>query len=298
VSEAVVLAAYNETVYQIQKALKERGYDPGRLDGLWGEKTEEAVRKFQQEKGLFVSGKLDEKTQESLEIATHNGGEGKTKSLSQEGMTVEQLGKNIDQFVKQLEYVNTRISKLVDEQKDEANFIVNLGKEYGFFIPLITGILTICLLAYANRLTTYIRRHNLDSKQTDILAICNERYDKMWELLWQVSHGRHGTSVTRDAAFSIYRRYWGLQHDQYQYFKKGFVEESTFKYWLTSRNLDWHANPQITIGGITYQEGWNMVKKSNNLPDDDFLNIMTIAMENSFNDGPDKAIQYFHTTVK
>lgn len=60
--------AYHEGVYEAQKKLKELGYNPGSLDGLWGKKTREAVRQFQKDMKLPVTGRLDQKTTEKLGI--------------------------------------------------------------------------------------------------------------------------------------------------------------------------------------------------------------------------------------
>lgn len=56
----------DDTVYQVQKKLKELGYDPGPTDGVWGRKTTLAIKRFQRDKGLPVTGKLDERTQAEL----------------------------------------------------------------------------------------------------------------------------------------------------------------------------------------------------------------------------------------
>ena len=45
---------------------RKQGYNPGPVDGVWGKKTESALKKFQQDNGLSVTGKLDEKTQKKL----------------------------------------------------------------------------------------------------------------------------------------------------------------------------------------------------------------------------------------
>ena len=45
-----------EEVRQIQTALQNRGYDPGSVDGIYGERTEAAVRQFQADQGLAVDG--------------------------------------------------------------------------------------------------------------------------------------------------------------------------------------------------------------------------------------------------
>ena len=176
--------------------------------------------------------------------------------------------------------------------------IATFGKDYSSYFPLLT-LLTIYVLWQGNRLvkkshelTRLASEQNKASQQTNILAICNDRYDKMWQLLWEVSQDE--PPISNAAAYGIYRRFWGLQHDQYQYFKRGYVEEDTFKYWLRARNLDWHAPVPLIIGTMTFQDGWRAVKAQQGLPDQEFIQIMDIAMEDPHGHGPDKAIKYFH----
>ena len=59
-------ASYNPEIYQAQKALKELGYNPGKPDGIWGNKTKKAVERFQSDNGLPVTGKLDRQTKNRL----------------------------------------------------------------------------------------------------------------------------------------------------------------------------------------------------------------------------------------
>jgi ankyrin repeat protein len=58
----------DHNVYQVQKKLKELGYDPGFADGIWGKKTTSAIKRFQRDNGLPVTGHLDEKTRAKLII--------------------------------------------------------------------------------------------------------------------------------------------------------------------------------------------------------------------------------------
>jgi hypothetical protein len=51
---------HREDVRIIQKYLKKEGYDPGRIDGLLGPKTTEAVKAYQAEKSLVIDGKITE----------------------------------------------------------------------------------------------------------------------------------------------------------------------------------------------------------------------------------------------
>ena len=55
-----------EDVYALQSALKERGYDPGQLDGVYGKKTARAVRRFQKDRGFKVDGIAGPETLKAL----------------------------------------------------------------------------------------------------------------------------------------------------------------------------------------------------------------------------------------
>ena len=51
---------------QIQLALKRRGYDPGPVDGLMGRRTSNAIRAFQAEHGLAITGMVSRTLYELL----------------------------------------------------------------------------------------------------------------------------------------------------------------------------------------------------------------------------------------
>jgi len=56
----------------LQRRLVEFGYDPGPIDGIWGRKTEAALKDFQRQRGLTSSGKIDEETKSALGLRTCN----------------------------------------------------------------------------------------------------------------------------------------------------------------------------------------------------------------------------------
>lgn len=56
-------------VQHLQTMLNGLGYETGRKDGYFNAQTEEAVRRFQQEHGLSVTGQVDAKTAEAIEQA-------------------------------------------------------------------------------------------------------------------------------------------------------------------------------------------------------------------------------------
>ena len=60
-------ASSHNTVLQAQRTLTSNGYDPGTPDGIMGPRTRSAIRKFQRDTGLPMSGRLDRRTLATLE---------------------------------------------------------------------------------------------------------------------------------------------------------------------------------------------------------------------------------------
>jgi hypothetical protein len=58
-----------DVVRQAQSALQDAGFEPGRIDGVMGPKTESALRQFQAAQGLPQTGRLDATTQKQLMAA-------------------------------------------------------------------------------------------------------------------------------------------------------------------------------------------------------------------------------------
>ena len=55
-------------VFQAEKHLKAAGFDPGPVDGILDTQTQAALRQYQTQKGLPVTGKLDHASRQALEI--------------------------------------------------------------------------------------------------------------------------------------------------------------------------------------------------------------------------------------
>jgi peptidoglycan hydrolase-like protein with peptidoglycan-binding domain len=63
---AGALALNGADVAQAQRALRERGHDPGAIDGALGPRTTAALRAFQEAQGLAPTGRLDDATRAKL----------------------------------------------------------------------------------------------------------------------------------------------------------------------------------------------------------------------------------------
>lgn len=62
------VGARGETVRQIQTVLRDWGYDPGPADGVYGSRTEAAVRRFQAKNGLTADGVAGSQTLAAMGI--------------------------------------------------------------------------------------------------------------------------------------------------------------------------------------------------------------------------------------
>ncbi|MGH7845541.1 MAG: peptidoglycan-binding domain-containing protein [Candidatus Binatia bacterium] len=58
-----------DNIKEVQQALKDKGHDPGSIDGIMGQQTQQALRSFQQQEGLKATGTLDDKTAQKLGVS-------------------------------------------------------------------------------------------------------------------------------------------------------------------------------------------------------------------------------------
>jgi peptidoglycan hydrolase-like protein with peptidoglycan-binding domain len=104
---ANLLAQGSEPVRQAQQALKDKGFDPGPIDGLYGPKTREAVLRYQKENKILANGRLGGDTYESLGVKRDAPGEHMEaagghlkKSYTKGGKDIGQGGKDLGQNLK------------------------------------------------------------------------------------------------------------------------------------------------------------------------------------------------------
>jgi peptidoglycan hydrolase-like protein with peptidoglycan-binding domain len=71
-----------ERVKAVQQALKDKGYDPGAVDGVMGPRTRAALKDFQKKEGVKDTGRLDQETLAKLGV------EGQTSGTSASPPTI------------------------------------------------------------------------------------------------------------------------------------------------------------------------------------------------------------------
>ena len=78
------IGSRSEEVNKIQQELKNRGYYDGNIDGIFGEKTKNAVIKFQKDNGLTADGIAGKHTLKALNITEDTGAYGGLSSSDYE----------------------------------------------------------------------------------------------------------------------------------------------------------------------------------------------------------------------
>jgi peptidoglycan hydrolase-like protein with peptidoglycan-binding domain len=71
-----------DDVMTAQQALKDKGHDPGMIDGRMGPRTRTALKDYQKAEGLKVNGRLDNETRGRLGMPMHTSKMGKAMSPS------------------------------------------------------------------------------------------------------------------------------------------------------------------------------------------------------------------------
>jgi peptidoglycan hydrolase-like protein with peptidoglycan-binding domain len=117
-----------------QQALKDKGFDPGPIDGVDGPKTDAAVREYQQKNNLTVDGRLNTEVMDSLGLHGHTAaghfdkaGDAVSEHYSKGGKDMKQGGKKLTKDVKTGEYGNAP----VDFGKNVGKGAAKIGKGTG-----------------------------------------------------------------------------------------------------------------------------------------------------------------------
>jgi len=88
-------AQSNSDVKKVQQTLRDKGYDPGQIDGVLGPQTRRAIGQYQKSEDLPVTQRLDAKTAGKLGVGQESVG-GSFKAAGQEvGEGGEQVGHEI-----------------------------------------------------------------------------------------------------------------------------------------------------------------------------------------------------------
>jgi hypothetical protein len=127
---------------------------------------------------------------------------------------------------------------------------------------VLIGVATISVLILTLKLNTRSQALAKQSKQADVLADFNARFSRTWEM--------RANADIKDNPIVFYERFWSLQFDQFDAWRRGFVPEESFAFWANSRYDDWVANK--SLGQMGYKDGFR--KTVEDWKDSAFLTFM------------------------
>jgi hypothetical protein len=136
---------------------------------------------------------------------------------------------------------------------------------------IITGLGTLFILCITIIIT-------LRSKRTDILLEVDKRFNESQRYRRKING-----SQNKEEATSYYYDFWNVQHNQYDCWKQGYIDDATFKYWMTLRKHDYDAKK--SIAGMEFKEGWEVVAEE--YKDTDFAPFINKVFES----GVDEAFE-------
>lgn len=133
-SVAPVALAQTDTVRAAQQALKDKGFDPGPIDGIEGVKTRAAISAYQKHENLTANGRLGPETLDSLGLKKptagakfDTAGSNVKNSFGSGGKQVGEGGKALGSDVKHGEVLNG--AKAFG--KDVGHGVAKIGKGTG-----------------------------------------------------------------------------------------------------------------------------------------------------------------------
>lgn len=118
------------------------------------------------------------------------------------------------------------------------------------FGTVATGIGTLIVLYLSLKLNRRAMLLAHQSKRADILSECNSRFSRIMEM-------RSNPEVIANPKI-FFERFWTLQFDQYTFWRKGFVDDEVFEYWMENRYVEWQQN--LSFGDMLYQDGYKAIK--------------------------------------
>ena len=123
-------AQSSDEIRQAQQALKDKGFDPGEVDGVDGPRTRSAIREYQKQQNLAPDGRLGPQTLDTLGVKhgtastdMHEAGTNLKHSYKNGGKEIGQGGKELGSDVKH--------GDVVDGAKDFGKGIGHGAKDIG-----------------------------------------------------------------------------------------------------------------------------------------------------------------------
>jgi len=153
-------------------------------------------------------------------------------------------------------------------------------------------------------------RAGIQNKRADIMMECHRRFDQLSVLRHELTKRVNKTSdLTKDQELiddinSWVQRFWSLQVDEYEFWRRGFIDNDFFRYWMISRHRDFSdaredeiKNPaRHTFKMLAFTQGFRVVVDTwadASHPRSDFKDFMEQVRKNRIDDAMSKYGPWF-----
>ena len=109
---------------------------------------------------------------------------------------------------------------------------------------IITGLGTLFILCIS--IITSLR-----SKRVDILLEVERRFNESQRYRRKVNDRQN-----KKEAISYYSDFWRAQYRQYDCWRQGYIDDATFRHWITLKKYDYDAKK--SVAGMEFKEGWKV----------------------------------------
>jgi hypothetical protein len=90
-----------------------------------------------------------------------------------------------------------------------------------------------------------------ENKAVDVMLRCQERYD---DIVWNYKQKVRNSGIDE---LEFYERFWELQVEQFQYWRKGYISDEIYECWAYQRHREWLENKNLR--SLSYQDGWKKI---------------------------------------
>jgi hypothetical protein len=139
----------------------------------------------------------------------------------------------------------------------KANAISNRNRKTNESLLESNKIANEKLLEQSSKANRDILDMTVTLKKMDILNTCADRYERLVKERFDLEG--FDTAVPETTAKSFYSRYWELQHNQFIFWERGYIEDAIYHSWMSWRKHEWIADRPLSrpaAGGSDFRYRW------------------------------------------
>jgi hypothetical protein len=144
-------------------------------------------------------------------------------------------------------------------------------------LQAISALITVYILFLTqdtNRRSLETARHNLEAnillKQMDVYNACSVRYEKI------VAESQRLSKLDIDDKDGIgyYLRFWELQHNQFIFFQRGYIDTRIMIAWMNWRKDEYRDNVRLSDKNSTIDYKWGWRHAADRFKNTEFTNFI------------------------